>query len=125
MDTHAVQHASRAALQPLAAVHRWQVSHDGVIAVADAAVWLTRDGDPDDHVLAPGQTLAVRRGDRLTAEPWRSAQPARLLFVPAARPAWQQAGWQLLARLAGALGARLIALAHSAELQACRTAPAR
>jgi len=105
---------------PLVAVRQWRVARDGVLGVADATVWITRDGDPDDHVLAPGQTLAVRAGQRLTAEPWRPAEPVRLVFVaaPGCFGQWQRRSWQLLARLAGRLGAQLLGLARSAELQA-------
>lgn len=106
----------------LSTVHQWRVARDGVLGVADATVWITRDGDPDDHVLAPGQTLAVRAGQRLTAEPWRLAEPVRLVFVPAPGrlSQWRRQSWQLLARLAGRLGRQLLGLARSAELQACR-----
>lgn len=108
--------------QALAAVRQWRVARDGVLGVADATVWITRDGDPDDHVLTPGQTLAVRAGQRLTAEPWRSGESARLVFVaaPGCFGQWQRHSWQLLARLASRLGTQLLGLARSAELQACR-----
>ncbi|MFM2059636.1 MAG: hypothetical protein RLY71_4021 [Pseudomonadota bacterium] len=98
----------------LAAVRQWRVARDGILGVADATVWITRDGDADDHVLAPGQTLAVRAGQRLTAE------PVRLVFVaaPGRASQWRRQSWQLLARLAGRLGAQLLGLARSAELQA-------
>lgn len=37
----------------------------GRLQALGAAVWVTREGDPDDTVLAPGEALAVRAGERL------------------------------------------------------------
>jgi hypothetical protein len=53
---------------------RWQEPADVWLALglrSACGVWVTRDGDPDDHVLQPGERLAVRQGDWLTVEPWR------------------------------------------------------
>ena len=41
-------------------------------------LWVTRHGDPDDHVLAPGERLAVACGERLVVGPWS----------PGERPGW-------------------------------------
>ena len=35
-----------------------------------ARLWVTRQGELDDHVLAPGERLAVACGDRLVVGPW-------------------------------------------------------
>lgn len=70
----------------LDAVRRWQVPADGTLAVRRARVWITRDGDPADHVLAPGDTLALQAGDWLTLEPWQAGRPVLLQWRAAPRP---------------------------------------
>lgn len=42
------------------------------------ALWLTRDGDIEDHVLNPGQSLAIRRGDSAVVQALR---PSRVRLV--------------------------------------------
>lgn len=69
---------------PLNGVGQWQVGRPGWLAVEGASVWLTRDGELDDHVLAPGQGMALRSGDRITVEPWCAGARARLVWSPAA-----------------------------------------
>lgn len=69
---------------PLDGVARWQVGTTGWLAVEGATVWLTRDGELDDHVLEPGQGLPLRSGDRITVEPWSTGARARLVWSPAA-----------------------------------------
>jgi len=44
------------------------------LRVLSGCLWLTREGDPADHVLAPGQTVSVTRGDRLWLGPWQPDQ---------------------------------------------------
>jgi Protein of unknown function (DUF2917) len=88
---------------PLDGVDQWQVGTTGWLAVEGAAVWLTRDGDLDDHVLKPGQGMHLRPGDRITVEPWCRDTRARLVWSPAAAAQLERvlraAG---LARFAGA-----------------------
>ena len=36
-------------------------------------VWVTEEGDPDDHVLGPGETLIIARGGRTLLQ---AMQPA-------------------------------------------------
>jgi hypothetical protein len=53
---------------------RWRAPADLWLTLglrSACGVWVTRDGDLDDHVLQPGQRLAVRQGDWLTVEPWQ------------------------------------------------------
>jgi hypothetical protein len=52
------------------------------LSPASGTLWVTREGDPDDHVLQPGQRLAVARGDRLTLGPWQRDQPALWDWTP-------------------------------------------
>ncbi len=92
----------------LSGAQRWQVPAAGCLRVVAGAVWLTRDGDLDDHWLMPGQCLALPRGARVTAEPARAGQRARLVWQAqppsgAALPALLRVivGERLLARLGG------------------------
>jgi hypothetical protein len=98
-------------------VRRWRTARDGRLSVHGAAVWITRDGDLDDHVLQPGEDLRVRAGEQLTLEPWRHGTLASLRFeaTPAPIARWQRQLWQTVARLAGWLGTRLLGLARGAE----------
>lgn len=43
----------------------WRVRHDAVLSVKGMRVWLTRDTSYIDYWLAPGDTLALRRGERI------------------------------------------------------------
>jgi len=52
----------------------------GWLQVQRGAVWLTRSGDPDDHVLRPGQRLWLRPGDAVVAEPWCAGQAVALAW---------------------------------------------
>ena len=74
-----------------------------LLTVREGRVWLTRPGDPADHVLAAGEQLAVAAGQCLYVEPWRSGEAARL--------AWQPLPVALPLRRAAALGAVRAALA--------------
>lgn len=53
----------------------------GRIDVVAGTVWVTRGGhDAADHVLRAGQTLAVRRGDRVVIERWRHGECVEIRF---------------------------------------------
>jgi hypothetical protein len=55
-----------------------------VVRVRSGAVWLTREGDPEDHLLGAGQALETRRRGRLAV---LALAPARLeLAEPASSP---------------------------------------
>lgn len=71
----------------LRGVWRRQVAAEGWLRVLAGPVWLTRDGDPDDHVLQAGDELRLRAGDWVTAEPWRPGQTAQLAWCPSVSPA--------------------------------------
>ena len=61
---------------------------DDHVRVACGRVWLTIEGDPDDHLLARGQSLGLPRGARVLVQALDA--PARLAVQ---RPdgAWQRA----------------------------------
>ena len=50
------------------------VTNIGAIGVP----WLTRNGDIEDYLLSPGQSFAVRRGDRAVVQ---ALQPSRMRLV--------------------------------------------
>ncbi len=49
-------------------------------------LWVTRDGDLNDYVLAPGQRVSVARGDQVTVGAWQPGVPAQWSWTPAAEP---------------------------------------
>lgn len=113
------------------AARRWVVDQDGWLQVSQGRVWLTRDHDAADHVLAAGQSLWLWRGDRLTLEPWVAGEPARLQARPVGEPApmhadqagdlrWRDLGLRGAALAARGLAGGLLALARSAEAMASR-----
>jgi len=118
---------------PLGGVLRLQARRSGWLAVQRGRVWLTRDGDADDHVLARGERIWLGAGEGLVVEPWQAdagahlawlhtvadeglvAQAAGLRREGFAADAWRGAA----AVLRGAAG-RLLAAARSAEARASR-----
>jgi len=50
----------------------------GWLRVQQGEVWLTRSGDPADHVLRSGQALQLGRGDVVVAESWQAGRAAVL-----------------------------------------------
>lgn len=58
----------------------------GELRVIDGRVWLTRTGDPDDHVLQPGDRLLLERGRDALVESWDPAEGATVQWVPQPRP---------------------------------------
>ena len=41
---------------------------DASLLCLDGGLWLTREGDIEDYFLSPGQSFAVRRGDRAVVQ---------------------------------------------------------
>ncbi|NRT57407.1 DUF2917 domain-containing protein [Sphaerotilus uruguayifluvii] len=109
-------------IEHVAAACRARVSRDGWLAVADAPVWITRDGDPHDHVLQPGDLLPLHEGDRLVIEPWQADRAARLTFV-SSRAEAPLDPLQALAVLAELLAAGLEQAARAARKMADRVRP--
>ena len=109
---------------------RWVAPQRAWVSARDGALWVTRSGDPEDHMLESGQRLAVAAGDDLVLQSWRRDQPAVWDWQPqpaAARYglrrellAW---GWTRTARaLRGAAEGldALAARARNAAASACR-----
>lgn len=61
-------------------VWRGRAGQAGELLVATGRVWLTRDGDLADHVLAAGDRLRLAAGDRITLEPWAPGRAPVLLW---------------------------------------------
>lgn len=110
---------------PLHHVQRLRLSGDAQLCAVQGTLWVTRDHDPQDHVLREGTCLALRRGDWVTLEAWHSGVPSAWGLQP--RPCRQglarrflAAGLALLAAGVRGLAGALLALARSAEAMASR-----
>lgn len=68
---------TRAFGQPLETPHG-----AGVLRVLEGSVWLTRVGDPLDHVLAAGQQMRLEAGDQGLLEPIDAERGARWCWEP-------------------------------------------
>lgn len=77
----------------LAGLLRFQARRAGWIWVEAGAVWLTRQGDAADHVLAADDRLWLGAGEQWLAEPWRAGEAVRLAWstdaVAAPQPGWR------------------------------------
>ena len=99
------------------------------LVATGARLWVTRHGDPDDHVLGPGDRISVVRGDRLVVGPWVPGDAATWSWQPyrATQPGGY--GWRrralapvlaLAARVLRGTADRLADLARSAAAMARR-----
>jgi len=111
--------------RPLQQVQRLRLSGDAQLCAVQGTVWVTRDHDPQDHVLREGACLALRRGDWVTLEAWQQGAPSAWGLQPqpcrqglVAR--WRAVGLAALASRVRGLAAGLLALARSAEAMASR-----
>jgi Protein of unknown function (DUF2917) len=112
-----LMHDTQRWLAPRAA---WLVARDGVL-------WVTRSGDPEDHVLRRGERLSVARGDDLVVGSWHRGQRAVWAWQPVAtpgshllRPALPAWAWARAARALRGAADALAALARSAAARASR-----
>lgn len=104
---------------------RLLVAEPAWLLAVGARLWVTRDGDPADHVLASGERLFARRGDRLVVGPFDRGTAADWELQRAARAqAWPRrfvgAAFDAVARALRGAADGLAALARSAAAIACR-----
>lgn len=121
----------RAGSTTLRIARRMRVVQPGSLHVAGDAVWLTRDGEPDDHVLVAGQAMRLRAGDAVLVQPWTAGGVSRLVWqadqAPPRLSRWRAALSGLGARFFGEASDalrrasdRLAAWARNAEASASR-----
>jgi Protein of unknown function (DUF2917) len=107
-------------------VQHWVAPRRAWIVAREGALWVTRLGDPQDHVLARGERLAVRRGDDLLLQAWRRDQPAVWDWQPLAVVRYgfrrEALGWAWAgaARALRSAAEGFAALARNAAARACR-----
>ncbi|WP_158501705.1 EamA family transporter [Vitiosangium sp. GDMCC 1.1324] len=75
-----------------------------MLSCCEGSVWLTREGDGEDHVLKPGDALQVEGHGRVVVQALR---PARLCFAPTPEPESSQL---LEGLLLGAMGVTAFSL---------------
>ena len=106
---------------------RWVVPERAWLLAREGALWVTRAGDLEDHVLTRGERLAVARGDDLVVQSWHRDQPALWDWQPLSAPAgyglrrevlaW---AWARVARALRGAADGFAALARNAAARACR-----
>lgn len=80
-----------------------RVARSTRLKVQCGAVWLTRSDDTADYWLEPGNTLRLRRGERL----WIGAEGGKPAWVAFAQPAsLREQAVDTLARVAARFGVR-------------------
>ena len=53
---------------------------DATLVCLEGELWLTREGDGEDHILGPGRSFTIRRGDRAAVQ---ALKASRMLLLPA------------------------------------------
>ena len=103
---------------------RWVAPQRAWLVAREGALWVTRSGDLDDHLLARGERMAVARGDDLVLQSWHRDTPAVWDWqaredyrLRRALPAW---AWARVARGLRGAAEGFAALARSAAARACR-----
>lgn len=124
MNTHTTQHV---ALRPGRAI---LLGRGGDLEVAEGVVWLTRRGDPNDHVLTAGQRFRLGSFEDAVIESWHAGATAAVRWHPRRQDLTERllaVGFAGTAALAGAADAvlrgaagRFAALARNAASSASR-----
>jgi Protein of unknown function (DUF2917) len=92
MNTQTAANRSLASEMHLAPGRPAFVGHGaGELTVLAGSIWLTRDGDPADHVLTRGARVGIDWAERAVVESWERDQAAILQWQPVARHAPAQA----------------------------------
>jgi len=104
---------------------RLLVAEPAWLLAVGARLWVTRDGDPADHVLGAGERLFARRGDRLVVGAFdRDTRAAWELQRAGRAQAWPRrlvgVGFDAAARALRGVADGFAALARSAAAIACR-----
>jgi hypothetical protein len=85
MNTHSTSTGAAASDAPLRAVRKGSVvalgSAGGRLDVVRGFVWLTRSGDPEDHLLGVGQSVRIPPSGRVLIEGWAD-EPALVDWQP-------------------------------------------
>lgn len=96
----------------------------GELTVLDARVWLTRDGEPGDHFVEPGQSLHLGMDENAVIEAARPGQDVTLRWKPQGQRSAAGAVFveplRFVARVARLAAAGFAALARSAAASARR-----
>lgn len=108
-----------ASLKTLRAGHVMALgSAGGRLDVLHGRVWLTREGDLDDHVVASGESFRVAPNGRALIEAWDDEAPVLVAWRPGTLldrlSAWAMAASALLHNTAG-ISSRVGAAAHDRE----------
>jgi Protein of unknown function (DUF2917) len=129
MKTHTVEKVSQTLGEVFTASAARRVGRgSGVLTVVTGCVWLSRAGDPDDHVLGSGREIRLQRADEAVIEPWQRGEASRLVWRPDLQPRrWRDLVTSTLGeRLGvrrfglGALWARLVDRTRNAASSASR-----
>ena len=95
----------------------------GELSVLQGRVWLTREGDPDDHLVEAGQRVRFGVAEDAVIESWDSGQPLVVRWNPRRQSffgALLAEPLRGLAFLTGLLAGGFAALARSAAASASR-----
>lgn len=87
----------------------------GELTVLKGRVWITGQGDGDDHVLSRGERLVLGAGADVVVEPWDRAQGAVLHWSPRRRAAHALGLRALAAGFFAALARRAASSASRAQ----------
>lgn len=66
----------------------------GELAVVSGSVWLTRSGDPGDHVLGAGDRIRLQPRQQVVVEPWDRSEWPTLKWQPDAGEGLGQILWR-------------------------------